>query len=107
MSDAKVTFETVDYDRAETGKEQLFEFNCPRHDQRCSGLVIAGRTDIKRDGQGKNGGTPQWDWDGNRPHPTFSPSINCGPCGWHGYIRGGRAVDCQNQDEPDIRRTRT
>ena len=66
----------------------------------CSGLLIAGRSDIKRDGQGGNGGRPQWDWDGNREAPTFSPSINCGSC-WHGYIRAGRCVDTAGKDEPE------
>lgn len=107
MSDAKVRFETTDYDAAAAGQEQLFGFNCPRKDQRCEGLVIAGKTTYKRDPQGKNGGVAQWDWDHNRVDPSFAPSINCGACGWHGYIRRGRAVDCANKDEPDIRRVRS
>ena len=97
MSDAKVRFDTLDYLEAEPGKEQTFGFNCPKHNRRCEGLIIAGRTDLKRDPQGKNGGVAQWDWDGNMVSPTFSPSINCGSC-WHGYIRNGRAVDCQGND---------
>jgi hypothetical protein len=106
MADAKVHFETLDLDDAKPGEEQFFDFNCPKYDRKCGGLVIAGKTPLPRDGQGKNGGVPQWDWDGNRDAPTFSPSINCGKC-WHGYIRKGRTVDCADKDEPEIERTRT
>lgn len=66
MADAKVTFETLDYEPAASGQEQRFDFNCPKHDRRCGALVIAGRTDLPRDGQNRNGGIAQWDWDGNR-----------------------------------------
>jgi hypothetical protein len=31
-----------------------------------------------------------WSWDGNREAPTINPSINCGGCGWHGFVRGGK-----------------
>src|SRR5258708_7928418 len=101
MSDAKVRFDALDHLTAEPGKEQTFGFNCPKYDRRCEGLIIAGKTDLKRDGQGQNGGIAQWDWDQSREQPTFSPSINCNGC-WHGYIRAGRAVDCQGNDEPEI-----
>jgi Family of unknown function (DUF6527) len=37
---------------------------------------------------------------GEREQPTFTPSINCGHCGWHGYLRGGRCVDTSGVDEP-------
>lgn len=106
MSEAKVKFETLEFDAAEAGQEQRFDFNCPMHDRRCGALVIAGRTTLKRDPQGQNGGIAQWDWDGNRERPTFSPSVNCGGC-WHGYIRNGRCVSAQGSDEPDISRVRT
>ena len=98
MSAAKVEFETLDFDPAEPGKEQRFGFQCPKRGHQCAGLLIAGTTDIKRDAQG-NGGRPQWEWDGNRENPTFSPSINCGGC-WHGFIRNGRCVDVNGKDEP-------
>lgn len=101
MSDAKVEFETLDYDPAEPGKEQRFGFKCPKRGHMCGALVIAGRTELKRDGQNQNGGIAQWDWDGNRERPTFTPSINCGDC-WHGYIRHGRCVDTSGSDEPEI-----
>jgi hypothetical protein len=101
MSDAKVDFEP-----AAPGQEQRFDFNCPLHDRRCGALVIAGRTGLKRDPQGKNGGIAQWDWDGNRAQPTFRPSVNCGGC-WHGYIENGRCVSVHRQDEPEIARQRT
>jgi hypothetical protein len=107
VSDAKVRFQRLDdWVEAKAGEEQTFSFNCPKADRRCEGLIIAGRTDLKRDGQCRNGGVAQWDWNGNREAPTFTPSVNCGRC-WHGYIRGGRTVDCQGSDEPDVARTRT
>lgn len=106
MADAKVSFEDEGYDSTQPGREVRFSFNCPKHDRRCGGLLIAGKTDLKRDGQGQNGGVPQWDWDHNRVTPSFAPSINCGAC-WHGYIRGGRTYDCQGNDEPEIARSRT
>lgn len=106
MADARVRFHLLD-DSADAapGAEQIFSFDCPKHPRRCFGLVIAGKTDLKRDGQGKNGGTAQWDWDHNRTTPSFAPSVNCGTC-WHGYIRTGRTVDCQGADEPTISRVR-
>jgi hypothetical protein len=106
VSDAKVRFETLDFEAATPGKEQRFEFNCPRHDRRCGALVIAGRTALPRDGQNRNGGIAQWDWNGDRERPTFTPSVNCQGC-WHGYIRNGRAVDCAGNDEPEILRSKT
>lgn len=100
MSDARVTFHRLSERDAGLGEEQQFEFECPvRHGHRCGSLVIAGRTPLKRDPQGKNGGVAQWGWDGNRGAPTFVPSINCGGC-WHGYIRKGRCVDVNGVDEP-------
>lgn len=102
MSDAKVTYETIGYEDAAPGQEVRFDFNCPKYNRRCGGIIIAGKIPgLKRDGQNKNGGVAMWDWDGNRDQPTFSPSIDCGTC-WHGYIRAGRTVDCQGKDEPAI-----
>lgn len=100
MSDAKVEFHTLNdaYDAA-PGAEQSFSFACPLAKRRCGNLIIAGRTDLKRDPQGKNGGVAQWGWDGNREAPTFTPSVNCGGC-WHGYIERGRCVDTEKNDEP-------
>jgi Family of unknown function (DUF6527) len=99
---ANVVFWTQDFDPAKSGEEQIFGFDCPkRKSSQCAGLVIAGRTDLKRDPNGKNGGTAQWDWDGNREAPTFMPSINCMSC-WHGYIRNGRCVDTHGDDEPQL-----
>lgn len=101
MSDAKVTFERMDYEPAQPGEEARFSFQCPLHPRRCSGLLIAGRANgIARDPQGANGGRPMWDWDGNRTAPTLAPSINCGGC-WHGYIEKGRCVSVQKADEPE------
>jgi hypothetical protein len=101
MAAANVTFETLGYEPAAPGQEQRFEFACPMHKgRRCGAMIIAGRTDLKRDGQNKNGGVAQWDWDGNREKPTFKPSVNCTGC-WHGFIENGRTVDCSKQDEPE------
>lgn len=110
MSAADVAFLTLGYEPCPPGENPCrFSFRCvagnltrdPRLPQvRCEGLLIAGATDIKRDGQGQNGGSPQWDWDGNREAPTFTPSINCEKhCGWHGHIRAGRCVSTAGLDE--------
>lgn len=110
MSAADVQFFNLGYEPCLPDQKPCrFSFRCvganrgrdPRLPQsRCEGLLIAGATDIKRDGQGKNGGSPQWDWDGNRASPTFTPSINCEKhCGWHGHIRNGRCVDVHGNDE--------
>jgi hypothetical protein len=103
VSDAKVTFQKMDYTPAGPGEEERFSFVCPRSARgvRCSGLIIAGKTGIKRNGQNKNGGSAQWDWDGNRDSPTFRPSIDCGGC-WHGFLVRGRCVDTSNKDEPQL-----
>lgn len=79
---------------------ETFDFACPKHNRRCGPLLIAGAPHgIKRDGQNRDGGQAQWDWDGNADAPTFSPSIDCKRC-WHGYIRNGRCVDTNGRDEP-------
>ncbi len=99
MSTADVRFyQQGEEAEAEPGKEQVFSFRCPKTGRRCGDMVIAGRTTLKRDGQNKNGGIAQWDWDGNREAPTFKPSVNCVGC-WHGYIEKGRCVDCSKKDE--------
>lgn len=101
MSAAEVSFETLDHEPAGVGAEARFGFACPKHKGRtCEGLLIAGRSELKRDGQNQNGGAAQWDWNGDRERPTFAPSINCMRC-WHGYIRDGRCVDTAGRDEPE------
>ena len=102
MSDAKVTFDSLEEINCAPGKEQRFNFQCPKRNRRCEGVVIFGRTNLPHDPQGKNGGIAQWKWDGNREAPTFAPSINCGTCGWHGYIERGRCVTTAKQDEPEL-----
>lgn len=118
MTAANVVFLDLDGEPvAADVKPTRFSFRCVRwnrdkhpSDRRetpCGGLLIAegphsAAHGIKRDGQGNNGGRPQWDFDGDRTAPTFSPSINCAQvCGWHGYIRAGRCVDTSGRDEPD------
>jgi hypothetical protein len=99
MSAAKVEFLTLEGEPCPHGeKPSRFTFRCvngnrgkcsPNYpDVTCASLLIAGATDIKRDGQGLNGGRPQWDWNGNRD-------------GWHGYLRAGRCVSTSGQDEPE------
>jgi len=101
VSDAKVTFETLGYDPSPPGGEQRFSFACPKHKgRRCEGLLILGRTGLRHDPQGQNGGAAHWGWDGNREAPTFTPSIDHKGC-WHGYIRGGRCVDTGGNEEPE------
>lgn len=102
MSDADVRFHRLDGLPADVGEEQTFDFVCPRRGHRCEGLLIAGRTDIRRDGQNQNDGVAQWDWDGcNSAAPTFAPSIHCTRCGWHGYISTGRCKALNGSDEPE------
>jgi hypothetical protein len=111
MSKAHVQFLRLDAEHCPPGEvPQRFTFRCVRGNrnrhaamepQTCGNLLIANSGhDIARDPQGNNGGRPQWDWDGDRQCPTFSPSINCSAhCGWHGYIRAGRCVDTGGNDE--------
>ena len=100
MSAAVVTFHTLDHEPATAGREQRFEFRCPLRNRRCGGGVIAGKTNLKRDGQNRDGGVAQWDWNNDRERPTFSPSIDCSGC-WHGYIENGRCVSVHRVDEPE------
>lgn len=113
MSEAKVEFLTIAGEPCPPDQSPCrFTFRCVgvnrTRDQRlpyvrCASLLIAGTTNIPRDGQNANGGRAQWDWDGNREAPTFTPSINCASrtdCMWHGYIRAGRCVDTSGNDEP-------
>jgi hypothetical protein len=103
MSDAKVTFNKLGELGAAPGEEQTFGFACPNFkSNRCEGLIIAGRTQLKHDPQGQNGGIAQWNWNGSRDKPTFTPSIKCGFCKWHGFIENGRCVNTAKQDEPEV-----
>lgn len=104
----KVEFLTIESGPCPDGeKPQRFTFPCIRLPEvsgsvnRCGMLLIANAGhSIKRDGQGNNGGRPQWDWNGDREKPTFAPSINCGKhCGWHGFIEKGQWRD---SNEPPI-----
>lgn len=91
MSNAAVSFKTLNYDPAEPGQEERFGFNCPKHKgHSCKGLIIRGR--------GNDIPNRTWEWDGNRAAPTFSPSVDCKGC-WHGYIRNGRCVDTSGNEE--------
>lgn len=103
MSDAAVKFYEIDgVTPASSETAACFGFTCPKGRGHCSGLLIVGRTDLKRDPQAKNGGHAMWRFDGDTDAPTFSPSINCGGC-WHGFIERGRCVDTKHQDEPEPR----
>lgn len=116
MSEAQVQFLDIEGEPCKPNeKPARFTFRCVRwnqgrdprlHANTCGELLIAEGPHsiphgIPRNGQGENGGKPQWDWDGNKLRPTFAPSINCEKvCGWHGYLRNGRCVDVQGRDEP-------
>lgn len=102
MSDAAVKFYRLHDAEAAPGQEQTFSFRCPKRGARCESLIIKGKTNLPHDPQGKNGGVAQWTWTNlDRTSPTFSPSINCGFCKWHGYIEAGRCVNTAKQDEPE------
>lgn len=111
MSKANVEFLTLTGEPCPDDRiPQRFTFRCVKRNRtprarsaKCANLLIANSGHgIPRDGQGRNGGSPQWDWDGNRQEPTFKPSINCeAACGWHGFIKKGRCVSTNNTDEPD------
>ncbi len=114
MTTANVSFLDLDGETCPEGqKPARFSFDCVGHNRGkdprlprtpCAELLIAegkfsAAHGIMRDPDGSHGGRPQWDWDGNRKEPTFSPSINCGAhCGWHGYIRGGRCVEPSGEE---------
>lgn len=116
MSVADVEFLTIEGRPCKPDeKPARFTFRCVGHNRgrhpllepaTCARLLIAegphsAAHGVKRDGQGLNGGRPQWDWNGDPNRPTFSPSINCeAHCGWHGYIRIGRCVSASGGDEP-------
>jgi Family of unknown function (DUF6527) len=111
MSAANVQFHLLEISRehlwakdrseCEAGKEQTFSFDCPKYKRRCGDLIIVGRTSLKHDPSNQNGGVAQWNWDGNRTAPTFTPSVNCTGC-WHGFIRNGRCVTAQGIEEPEL-----
>ena len=68
----------------------FLSFICPKG--RHCGVAVA--TDPKR--EPRPFGLPQgkvWEWDGNSDKPTVKPSINCGGCGWHGFITAGVLID--------------
>lgn len=46
---------------------------------------------------------PQRNWEltGSIDRPNISPSINCGECGWHGYIKEGVFLNTNNQPEAE------
>lgn len=114
MSAADVRFLTIEGEDCPAGaKPARFTFRCVNRNRgrralldvvECARLLVAGphaaAHGVKRDPNNANGGRAQWDWDGNRDSPTFSPSVNCAShCGWHGYIRNGRCVDTKGKDE--------
>jgi len=117
MTAANVEFLSIEGKPCEEGeKPARFTFRCVGynrgrhlldHRSKCARLLIAegphsAAHGVKRDGQNQNDGRAQWDWNGDHENPTFNPSINCeSHCGWHGYIRNGRCVDVNGNDEPE------
>lgn len=115
MSNAHVRFLTIAGEPTDQPPAR-FTFRCVKGNkntlpgeepEECGNLLIAVSPHsvahgVPRDPDNRNGGRAQWDWDGDRAAPTFSPSINCqGYCGWHGYIRNGRCVETSGADEPE------
>lgn len=86
----KFEFLTLGYDDCPPDqKPARFGFTCPRKGHMCSGMLLRSGPHTQED-------LPQperrtWAWDGNRTAPTFQPSIDCGGCGWHGFINSGVA----------------
>lgn len=58
-------------------------FRCPRKGHQCQISIRPQR----------NASGASWDVSGEEGAPTVSPSINCGGCGWHGFIRNGEFSD--------------
>ena len=92
--DGRFEYLDLDYEPVLAGTKpedvHRFGFRCPRAkvDARfpmCTGLNLRGR--------GHDITNKSWTWDGNIEQPTFTPSINCGHCGWHGHIRAGEFKD--------------
>lgn len=87
----KFEFLTLNYKPCpEDEKPARFGFECPkRTGHMCTGLLIDGAT--HNDGSRIEIRNAMWKWNNNRERPTFTPSINCSNCGWHGYITNGVA----------------
>ena len=69
---------------------ESFSFDCPlRPGRACADLRV----------RGSGVGGPSWAFDGNIQEPSFEPSINCGHCGWHGYIVADRTVGTDRKTE--------
>lgn len=103
MSAANVKFyDAAMENQVPVDKAVRFGFTCPKGRGSCHGLLIAGRTKLRRNGQRRDGGVPMWDLkDATPDKETFSPSINCVGC-WHGFIEKGRCVNTKKEDEPEL-----
>lgn len=101
---ARFTFRCVGYNRRSAVAQEA-RYQACHEDITCGHLLLAEGPHtlahgIKRDGLNQNGGTAQWDWNGNREAPTLSPSVNCEMhCGWHGYIENGVILKCDKTPE--------
>jgi hypothetical protein len=88
-ADGRFVYLDEDYEPVPPGtppeEVHRFGFRCPRKGHMCEGLNLRGR--------GHDIPNKSWTWDGNVEAPTFSPSINCGGCGWHGFIEAGKLRD--------------
>lgn len=93
MTDAKVSFEKMDYSPCPPGdRPDRFSFECPNGKGRCAGLLLREALECQGIEVGDGKRPASWRWDGDRDRPTLSPSINCIGC-WHGYIRAGKIVN--------------
>lgn len=92
---ANVTFLTLDYKPCPPDeKPARFAFQCPRTGKTCSDFLING-AELAPGIKIQRGKTKAsvWDFNGDKENPTFSPSILCYGCEFHGYIKNGEIVD--------------
>lgn len=67
----------------ESGKARL-EYICPTKGNLVCGGILIGHNNKP------TSVAPSWSWDGNIENPTLTPSIVCGNCGYHGYLKNGK-----------------
>lgn len=68
------------------GKVSLL-FVCPCG---CGDIVTVAASSVAGGDTEDSTGRPCWHWNGDREHPTLTPSIQYAlGCRWHGWLRGG------------------
>jgi hypothetical protein len=76
----------------DAAKADRFAFRCRLRGGHCS---------VNLRGRGHDIPQRSWSWNGDIEKPTLSPSINCGDCGWHGFIENGVYLDTNRSPEAD------